>query len=350
VSPLLAVGLVALGVSGGRDQPGRWWRRSVLVPGTAVLVLGPLFGTLCMGYDSTRCKTVTRCYASALLAEDSRDLEVRLGQESGRNILVAELNGVGELRYLLDDWSLYFGRHNRIWLTNLHMTAPLPLGTPVETIEGIDALTDLRALPADCLFLTRSDSIFLRPAEGFAGHHVEWTAGVHTLWAPQGQDWAVIASVRMPLVGPDPRGSVLWLGGMEQAEVVVLAGRDGTVQLQGDCHLGPSLPERSERTVEVANQEMEFLKRFVVNQGKQALSVPVRKGVNRITLRVLDTPSVSQLVNGDKRPLMLAIRSLSVSLAHDRVGTAPGRRSSSARGAIDSALALEESRQCCRGQ
>jgi hypothetical protein len=262
-----------------------------------------------------------RSNARVLLERDTQALEEHLGKERGRNLLMAELNTAGELRYLRDTWATYWARQNQVWLTNRHITA----SHPIDTIDGVDALTDLRALPPDCLFLTRTDSIFLRPAEGFRRHHVEWTAGVHTLWAPRSNDWAVITSVKMPLGTPDPLGSVLWLGGNDRAEVVVLTARDGTLQLKGSFIPGPSLPETGQRTLEVETEETECLQRFVVNQGMHALSVPVRAGVNRLRLRVVETPTVAEFPDGDKRPLMLAIGSLSVSLTQVEVGPAGGR-------------------------
>jgi hypothetical protein len=52
------------------------------------------------------------------------------------------------------------------------------------------------------------------------------------------------------------------------------------------------------------------------------LGVPVRAGVNHLRLRVLEAPA-AELPNGDKRPLMLAIGGLSVSLAPEEGNAAP---------------------------
>jgi hypothetical protein len=237
-------------------------------------------------------------------ARDWCALEDRLSREHDRNILL-----VGN-DYFTNAWAAYCARHNRLWLTYPYVNDVVD----VNTCPGGRSLTDLETLPRDCLFLTSTESLLPTPSEGFG--KAEWTAGAYTLWTPKGDDWAVIVALTNPIKMATPLGTFFWMGGSESTDLTVLTARAGILELKGKFSPGPSLPETSERTVEIQAED-HFVGRFVVGPSTKGLPVPVSAGVTRIKLRVLEAATVAQLPNGDKRPLLLGIRSLSASLLRD---------------------------------
>jgi len=104
-----------------------------------------------------------------------------------------------------------------------------------------------------------------------------------------------------------PEGTpFLWLGG-RTTTIWVAAPTDRTAILAGNWQLGPSLPEKSDRTLEVTNSDHGTASRVKIQRTSAGVSLQLRRGLNRFTLRVLDQPSLSSLPNGDTRPLLLGL-------------------------------------------
>jgi hypothetical protein len=100
--------------------------------------------------------------------------------------------------------------------------------------------------------------------------------------------------------------SFIWMGG-QATTIWVASSAETTVLLSGNWQLGPSLPERNDRTLEVINDEDGVSSISVVEPGTTGVTLRLRRGVNRFTFRVLEKPTRSSLPNGDTRPLLLGL-------------------------------------------
>ncbi len=79
-----------------------------------------------------------------------------------------------------------------------------------------------------------------------------------------------------------------------------------------NIHFGPSLPEKHSRRLLIAKSGGISFSQVVTidHDGLVSLTFPVSSGDNRVTLEVLDPPSVKMLSNGDIRLLFVQILEL----------------------------------------
>jgi hypothetical protein len=73
---------------------------------------------------------------------------------------------------------------------------------------------------------------------------------------------------------------------------------------------GPSKPEDPERRIWVGQEGEQGM--YWIIRGEETLRIPLslKRGMNRIVLRSLDSPTLFQLPNGDTRPLMVRVKIL----------------------------------------
>ncbi len=82
------------------------------------------------------------------------------------------------------------------------------------------------------------------------------------------------------------------------------------VRIAFEARPGPSLPEIQERHMRIVSGDWNST--IVILPGAVTFLVPVEQGENKITLEILEQPSLLVMPNGDKRPLMLGVLDFSV--------------------------------------
>jgi multidrug efflux pump subunit AcrA (membrane-fusion protein) len=103
-----------------------------------------------------------------------------------------------------------------------------------------------------------------------------------------------------------------WIGGKQETEIWVTSPRNGKEVLTGFFSAGPSLPGNPRRRLLLSAPNCDERRLVLPKDGWCRITVPVSTGPNRITLRALDEPTLSQLPNGDSRPLLIRVRGLAV--------------------------------------
>jgi len=76
--------------------------------------------------------------------------------------------------------------------------------------------------------------------------------------------------------------------------------------------MGPSLPEKSHREMIISSDAGAQAQHTFVTEAVREIRVPVKKGVNEISLKIADLPSMAKLPNGDTRPLLLGVYGLEI--------------------------------------
>jgi hypothetical protein len=102
----------------------------------------------------------------------------------------------------------------------------------------------------------------------------------------------------------------MWVG--QGATVLhIESNRDGTAQLSAELLLGPSLPEKPDRRIEIAT-DRGYQAHITVGGGSHNFSVPIAAGSTAVEIRALDTPSQRTTNQGDPRPLLLGVKGLRI--------------------------------------
>jgi multidrug resistance efflux pump len=104
-----------------------------------------------------------------------------------------------------------------------------------------------------------------------------------------------------------------WMGGKEETEIWITSPRNGKVVIMGYFAAGPSLPGNPRRRLLLSSPNCHERQLLLPKDGWCRITVPVSTGSNCITLRALDEPTLTQLSNGDTRPLLIRVRGLAVS-------------------------------------
>ncbi len=295
VSPLLVLGLGFLVVPTVGGLAGRWrlLRFGVVVPLFALVSSGVALSTISMVLRTADAAPAPRSYVHLQLAPENRALADRLQSLRGRNVFYASENVYSGY------WVTYYARHNKLYAIDPQPPFAVPY--------------DPGPLPPDCLYLTRLDYPTLLPPNWLDERRVEWRSGPYVLWTPLHDDWAYLAHVVNPNGYDRPApADFLWLGGPETT-LRVLAGRSGGLRIRATCEPGPSLPGVAERTILLKGEEG-FSSRVVVREGPHDFLVPVKRGLNRISLQALDAPTLPRLPSGEARPLLLGVKDLSLAL------------------------------------
>jgi hypothetical protein len=327
--PLFVLGLAllgrgaVLGAPPGSPGPPRLGAALLrLVPpglvGGLALVGGAATATMVL--RTTRPEEDSRFFgARALLDPAVRQLGDFLEGVHGRDIAYCATDSVSGTGCYLNCWISYFARRNRLWLANPNFNDNDDLTADPRRRH----LADLSRLPPDALFLTRRGTLFLQPPGGFGRQRTVWQNKAYVLWRPQTPDLAMITAISTPYALEPSEGTFFWMGEGE-TEVTVLATRPGRLRLSAHFLPGPSLPGTPARTLRVRT-EAGPAQDITVDEGTAGFRVPVRAGVNRTRLRVLERGTVPCLPNGDRRSLLLGVEGLAAALeaegAPDESGT-----------------------------
>ena len=106
-------------------------------------------------------------------------------------------------------------------------------------------------------------------------------------------------------------GRPFFWAGDGDTRISVLAEREGILVLTATFVAGPSIPDRIGRNLLVTS-DAGYRRKLEVKPGEGKFAIPVRRGLNEITFRVLDKPTVAMTGKADRRPLLLGIKDLSV--------------------------------------
>jgi hypothetical protein len=108
-----------------------------------------------------------------------------------------------------------------------------------------------------------------------------------------------------------------WMG-TEATILHIFSATSGVLDLQATFSPGPSLTASDERHLVVKSNE-DYQKSLTVRSEQAITWLPVQKGMNMISLQVLDQPDAVQPPNGDKRLLLLAVHRLTAHLSDSMV-------------------------------
>ena len=204
--------------------------------------------------------------------------------------------------YVANAWAVYFLRHHAIrllgyrgYMAQAEIQPFMNRAAPVEITAGSYVLSD----------------------DGRAdGRDVVWQTSHFVLWRIPTSGAPMLVGVSNPNGTERLNGrSFYWIG---QGETIidVLATADGAAALSASFVRGPSLPEVPVRRLRIATATGESRTFTIARDGAQSLIVPVRRGLNRLVVRPLDTPTVLY-----PRPLLVGMEGLTVS-----IGAEPGSK------------------------
>lgn len=231
--------------------------------------------------------------AAHLLSPGARQVQDVLSSIRENNVLIVCKDGY------MNAWLAYFARHNHVWVA-------YPILSDI-SVEGRQSFANL---PGDIFVLACS------PDDRFISRSTElvWSADPYRFWKITENDWALLLDIKNANGVEEWNGeTAIWLG-QGDTEVYVVSSKEGRLTITGEFTRGPSLPDVPERQLAIATDDGYSATIAITNEGMQSFSVPVIAGPNRIILRSLDKPSVTELLNGDARPLLLGIRGLGVNL------------------------------------
>lgn len=102
-----------------------------------------------------------------------------------------------------------------------------------------------------------------------------------------------------------------WVGD-GPTQIWLASSHSGIIKLTLDATVGPSLPDISELHLRVGLPDGSVIYRKV-SSGKIGLEIPIESSkINRLSIRILDNPTVYILPNGDRRPLLLGIKNITL--------------------------------------
>jgi multidrug efflux pump subunit AcrA (membrane-fusion protein) len=116
-------------------------------------------------------------------------------------------------------------------------------------------------------------------------------------------------------LGLEKRGDQysFWMGGKVETEIWITSPQNGKAVITALFFAGPSLPGNPQRHLLLSSPNCHERQLVLPKDGWCRITVPVSTGPNRITLRALDEPTLTQLSNGDTRPMIIGVRGLAVS-------------------------------------
>jgi hypothetical protein len=91
----------------------------------------------------------------------------------------------------------------------------------------------------------------------------------------------------------------------------VKSNRSGMAQLSAQFLLGPSLPEKIDRRLQITTNHG-YQTQTTLGNGVDIVTVPIIAGTTNISIKSLDTPSQSETNQGDTRPLLLGVKGLQI--------------------------------------
>jgi len=100
----------------------------------------------------------------------------------------------------------------------------------------------------------------------------------------------------------------IWVGG-ERTQLRIYAPQAGAAVLKARFTMGPSLPDKDVRTVELSLSSGQSMLLQVTESTKEII-IPLVQGMNDIGLKAVDKASIPVLPSGDARPLLLGLREI----------------------------------------
>jgi hypothetical protein len=113
----------------------------------------------------------------------------------------------------------------------------------------------------------------------------------------------------------DSSGLFFWMGG-KKTEFRIYSPQEGVIVLKAKFGMGPSLPERNARTVELIPESPHESTLIEITASTEEIRIPVVRGVNDIAMGVVDNPSVASLPGGEARPLLLNVSRMGLALGY----------------------------------
>ena len=113
----------------------------------------------------------------------------------------------------------------------------------------------------------------------------------------------------------NPQGNRWFWMSREPTHLTLFSPINGEVSLSAQFVMGPSLPEQSERHVVVISTSDDKPHKISISKNTKEITVPVREGINKVTLQVLDKQTLKILPNGDSRTLLLGVYGLQLRLS-----------------------------------
>lgn len=202
-------------------------------------------------------------------------------------------------------WSVYFLRDIPIHLTEYHgYMAQAHVVPLMERSKSIDVLQS-RFLLSDSSSLAQTPSMRLA-----------WAGGPYRLWEISGYSWVVVSRIDNPN-GIEKWGGVqgFWIG-KGDTRIYLTASRNGKAVISAELVRGPSIPEKTERTLVITTDHGYEKLVTVSGAGIYSFSIPV-VGKTTVIIRSPDKPSVSRMPNGDTRPMIVGMRGLEVHMSRE---------------------------------
>jgi hypothetical protein len=263
-----------------------------------------IYGTATMVLRSASPERLARSNSHLLSTPEMQQLQEQLEALQGRNLFFYEVDETRNTGFV-NAWLAYFARHNQLWLGNSHLN-----GIDLASSSKIHSIIDLKTIPTDIIILSRTD----QPMAALTPKHtVLWSNGLYQLWQPA-NDAQII-----PLTLKNQNGvtsvdgqSFFWMG-QDDTTLDIITSASGMLRLMATFRLGPSLPDREERTIFVLT-DAGYQNRITLMNGDGSISLPVAAGHTTVTLRPLDQPTIKTLPNGDARPLILGVQGLTAVL------------------------------------
>ncbi len=134
-----------------------------------------------------------------------------------------------------------------------------------------------------------------------------WEGGPYRLFKTSASGSPLLADLTTPN-GLESWG--FWMGGGD-TEFTIVSREAGEADLSAYLGLGPSLPGRTDTRIAVLT-DRGYRGDFTVGNGLFSFRVPIGAGATSIRLRPLDEPTLLKPPYADTRPLLIAVRGLSM--------------------------------------
>jgi hypothetical protein len=137
-----------------------------------------------------------------------------------------------------------------------------------------------------------------------------WQNEIYALWQIKDNLSVIIANISNPngleTVNNEP---FFWIGN-QSTQITIFSRQAGSVEISAEFLPGPSISNTTERNVSIKTDKGFSEKLNIIET--QKIILPVTQGLNKITIRGLDQPTILRFDNGDTRPLLIGVRQLRV--------------------------------------
>lgn len=201
------------------------------------------------------------------------------------------------------EWALYFLRDIPLYLSGADHPY-YKADTLMKRARSVDVFNS-RYLLSDDLSKTSNSMM-----------NLVWSGGPYRLLMLPKRSWILLNSIRNTNGIENWEGEIGFWMGTGETELNLLSSYQGQALLHAYFLLGPSLPNQSDRHLLVSTDNGYEATVTLRKDGPQAYAIPVIAGINRVSIRPLDKPSLSVLPNGDSRHLLVGVKGLKVIDAH----------------------------------